>query len=137
MITCQDGQCMSTPIAKQRAEMSELLKHVESLTVAYICNGLVAGLKLDPCWLPRCFNPKTCRILLWSSEDLQMPIQASRRYDKMHHLCHLAQRNFNMTLGTRLSRFSKTPGYKMLQDVTRLCETEDLSEVGHLPAMCN
>ena len=60
-----------------------------------------------------------------------------------------------MTAGTRLGPYSKTPGYKMLQDVTRChkmlqdvtsyklqdvsrpCETQDLSEVGHLPAMCH
>ena len=108
-MTCQDGQsvvcvCVSTRIAKQsETEMSELLKHVESLTFAYICNGLVAGLNMfETCRvLPfetrsfctmrrRCFNPKTCRIHLSSSEDLQMPIQASRRCNKMRNRCHLA-----------------------------------------------
>ena len=45
--------CVSTRIAKQLEEMSELLKHVESLTFAYICNGLVAGLNMF----------ETCRVL--------------------------------------------------------------------------
>ena len=52
-----------------------------------------------------------------------------------------------MTAGTRLGPYSKIPGYKMLQDliircytlqdVTRPSETQDLSEVSHLPATCH
>ena len=50
-----------------------------------------------------------------------------------------------MTLGTRLGRHSKmqdgtrdvTRCCKILQDVKKACETQDLSKVGHLPAMCH
>ena len=50
-----------------------------------------------------------------------------------------------MTLGTRPGRYSKrqdvtrdvTRCCKMLQDVKKACETQDLSKVGHLPAMCH
>ena len=78
---------------------------VETCWNSDICNGLVVGLHMfETCRaLPfetrsfmrrRCFNPKICCILLWSSVDLQMPIQASRRYDKMHSRCHLASTGF-------------------------------------------
>ena len=45
--------CVSTRNAKQLEEMSELLKHIGSLTFAYICNGLVVGLNMF----------ETCRVL--------------------------------------------------------------------------
>ena len=52
-----------------------------------------------------------------------------------------------MTVGPRLGRYPKISAYKMLQDVTRCSkmlqdvtrpsETQGLSKVGHLPAMCH
>ena len=73
----------------------------------------------------RCFNPKTCRILLWSSEDLQMPIQA-RRCDKMCNRCHLAATDTQhdgwdsaRSIFWDISLQDVTRCCKMLQDVTR------------------
>ena len=93
--------CVSTHTFETCWNIAEWV--VESLAFAYICNGLIAGLNMfETCrvlpfeprslWIMRrrCFNPKTCRILLWCSEDLQMPIQASRRCDKMRNRCRLA-----------------------------------------------
>ena len=147
MITCQGGQCMSTPIAKQLEEMSELLKHVESLTFAmdwllvWTCLKHVESrlLKLDPFAL--CDPGASTRKLVAYFSSLRKICRCLPKHRGDATRCTIfatwPQRDFNMTLGTRLGRYSKIPGCKMLQDVTRPSETQDLSEVGHLPALCH
>ena len=159
----------------RQTKLSELLKHVESLTFAYKCNGLIAGLnmfetcrvlpfetrllKLDPFAL--CDAGASTRKLVAYFFDLRKICRCLSKHRGDATRCAIVatwpQRKLNMTVRTRLGRYFEISAYKMLQDVTRChkmlqdvtrcykmlqdvkwhSETQGLSKVGHLPAMCH
>ena len=121
----------------RQTKLSGLLKHVESLTFAYKCNGLIAGLnmfetcrvlpfetrllKLDPFAL--CDAGASTRKLVAYFSDLRKICRCLSKHRGDATRCAIVatwpQRKLNMTVGTRLGWYFEISAYKMLQDVTR------------------